>query len=542
MKRYYQKLISDVEIKYERFSKNQVMDQTSIFYGGRMCEENMLVSSKTTISELVNMISLYFNPESKYYRNHKMEGQMELALDYLIRIQRPDGTFDNLESNFYAAPATAFSINRFMPGYKIALNSNTEFGKRLCEKIRVIFKRSGYGIARGGFHTPNHRWAIASALLSLYNIFEIEEFKETAEKYLNEGIDLDEDGDYAERSAGKYNIVNNLQLMVLWEETKNPFYLDCIDKNLRMMMYYIEPDGSIFTGKSTRIDSTYKAYPDEYFYLYLYVAYEKKTPEYMTMAKSIMERMIQRGDLYPTPDCLSYLMLRPELLTFELEKKDIINNFKKEFTHSGVVRIRRGDYTVTLLSKSSKFLLFQKGDIQIFMRIGVSYFDQREFKAAEIVPTSAGYELSYKAKGWYYLPFDEKPQTTDWWKMDNKNRTIINEHDIQINVTVTEAENGIDVKIATEGCDRVPVKVEFGVAKNVMILSDAFLLNGKDMDAITVKKGYLEIGKGVDKFTVGPAFAEHLFVNGSFQREPNSVAIYFTDYSNFDHTIEIRTV
>lgn len=545
MMRYYQKLIDDVEIKYEQFTKNQYMDKTSIFYGGSMDEDNMLVSAKTTISEVVNMISLYFNQQSKYYLDCRMEAQMELALDYLMRIQRPDGNYDNLETNFYAAPNTAFCVNRFMPGYRIAFNSNTDIGKRLCEKIKVIFKRAGYGIARGGFHTPNHRWVIASALLSLYNLFHIEEYKEVAESYLNEGIDQDEDGDYAEHSAGKYNVINNLQLMVLWEETNNSYYLDCIDKNLQMMMYYMEPDGSIFTGSSTRIDSTHKVYPDEYYYLYLYVAYEKKSAEYMTMAQNIMECMIRRGASYPTPDCLAYLMLRPELLTFTLEKKVSINDYKKEFRNSGVVRIRRGDYTVTLLSNNSKFLLFQKGKIQMFMRIGVSFFEQREFKTPEILPSFNGYDLNYKAKGWYYLPFEEKQNTTDWWKMDNKSRKTVNEHDIQIKVNVIEVENGIDVRVVTEGCDRVPIKFELGVTKDVMIHNDAFLLNGNDIEAITVKKGYLEIAKGADKFTVGPAFAEHLFVNGNFKselREQNLATIYFTDYSNFDHTIEIRTV
>ena len=32
------------------------------------------------------------------------------------------------------------------------------------------------------------------------------------------------------------------------------------------------------------------------------------------------------------------------------------------------------------------------------------------------------YHLSQTMRGWYYLPFAQKPETNDWWKMDNDAR------------------------------------------------------------------------------------------------------------------------
>ena len=42
---------------------------------------------------------------------------------------------------------------------------------------------------------------------------------------LRRGIDCDEDGEYAERSAGNYNAVVNNAMLALWQETEMIFTL-----------------------------------------------------------------------------------------------------------------------------------------------------------------------------------------------------------------------------------------------------------------------------------------------------------------------------
>ena len=61
----------------------------------------------------------------------------------------------------------------------------------------------------GGFHTPNHRWAIAGMLKLCGRLFNDDVMYASADRYLAEGIDCNEDGEYAEKSAGNYNSVNN---------------------------------------------------------------------------------------------------------------------------------------------------------------------------------------------------------------------------------------------------------------------------------------------------------------------------------------------
>ena len=147
----------------------------------------------------------------------------------------------------------------------------------LQEKYLAIMKKAAAAIRDGGFHTPNHRWAICAALMQAADVFAADESfakscKARTEKYFNEGIDGNADGEYAERSTGGYNCVVNDAMINLYEMTKNKEYLSYPERNLHMMELYFEPDGTIFTQNSTRQDRGKKVWPDLYFHQYLYMA------------------------------------------------------------------------------------------------------------------------------------------------------------------------------------------------------------------------------------------------------------------------------
>ena len=53
------------------------------------------------------------------------------------------------------------------------------------------------------------------------------------------------------------------------------------------------------------------------------------------------------------------------------------------------------------------------------MTIYSNLCDRRNFLADTLEKTETGYVMRSHAAGWYYLPFDEKPATSDWWAMDS---------------------------------------------------------------------------------------------------------------------------
>lgn len=542
---HYRRIIKDAEKKALLHIKNQVLDKTSPYYGG-VISYNNLADPRTNVFILAEFIELYLNEDSSYYSDPLLYERILLLTNYIKRVQRPDGTFDLSSCNFYSAPDTAFAINAIIPSYRVLERLSKQSNPRneitkLFEEIQGIIKRAGYGIARGGFHTPNHRWAIAACLMSLYNIFKIEEFRERAYKYLNEGIDCNEYGEYAERSSGNYNHVNNEQMIILAKETGDPSYLEYVRRNLDMMINYFEPDGTIFTGNSTRQDRGKKVYPDIYYNQYLYMAYKLDNPLYGAIANWIMDGIIQRGAT--TPNFLGFFNAHPELINYELPSPSVPNEYKVYYPESGIVRFKRNNISFTIVKDSSYFLYFQVGEIKAKSRIFARYFDKRLFIPQKIRETAGGYIISYTAQGWYYLPFDEKPETSDWWKMDNSKRAIKEGPDLNITVTIKEIDDGISVKIAADGCDGVPVFFEMCFENDVIVEGDGFMLSGAKNNSITVKSGEVKITKGIDTMVIGPGFGEVLVAEQQLEEIGENIggfSVYFSDVSNFEHTIMMR--
>ena len=73
----------------------------------------------------------------------------------------------------------------------------------------------------------------------------------------------------------------------------------------------------------------------------------------------------------------------------------------------------------------------------------------------EILPGGTAH-LHQTMRGWYYLPFEEKPETSDWWKMDQSKRKKKLGPDMEIDVYVEPAEGGIDVRVVTGECRERP--------------------------------------------------------------------------------------
>lgn len=571
MLKHYEKILMDAERRAALYIKNQVRDKTSPYYGAIISESN-IPDPRTNIFILAQLIELYVNKDSAYYFDSNLYESILLLIDYVKQVQRHDGTFDLNTCNFFSAPDTAFAINAMIPAYRLLKRHVEECGgweetdsgsieiKPGCRESRnaaefifceitKIMERAGYGIMNGGFHTPNHRWAIAACLMTLYNIFKVDAFKEKACQYLQEGIDCNEYGEYSERSSGNYNHVNNEQMIILAEETGDESYLEHVKKNLDMMITYIEPDGTVFTGNSTRQDRGRKIYPDIYYNQYLYMAYKFDNALYASIANRIMESIIERGAL--APNYLGFMATHPELISYELPSgctgadnyKAHCSNYKVHYKESGIVRCRKGNLCFTILKDSDYFLHFQVGEIKMSMRILMRYFDKRLFRPREITETGDGYKLPYTAHGWYYLPFENKPETSDWWKMDNSSRGLKEGPDLDIVVAVKETDKGIAVKISANGCDGVPVFVEMSFTEGVIVKGNGFMCEGIQGGAITVTSGEIEISKGIDTMVIGPGFGKVLIGEQQLQevgKNTGSFNIYFSDVSNFEHIIMLN--
>ena len=153
------------------------------------------------------------------------------------------------------------------------------------------------------------------------------------------------------------------------------------------------------------------------------------------------------------------------------------------------------------------------------------------------------FHLYQTMRGWYYLPFPQKPATSDWWKMDNGSRPKKMGPDMNIHVIIRETEGGIDVEIETSGVEGAPWRVELAFFGIDRISNPHMTRPVRGDEVLVLNDSYFKVHNGVNSMEVGPAFGTHHFTEGkedSETRTPGAATVYFTDYTEFHHTISIR--
>ena len=236
MKKHYIEVVKACDTGVTRLLRNTVKDTGHPHYGGVMNVAEGYVTPGASIGCMLSYAPAYFTAESAYYKSEILMETMFTALNYTENIQREDGTFDLLISNFHSAPDTGFIMHGMGRVYKI-LDRHAESAKelQLKDKLFSLIKVAARGLHDGGFHTPNHRWVEAAGLAIAYNITKEEYLKDMVLMYLAEGIDIDENGEFTERSPGIYNAVNDNALIILSEEMNKPELASHAAYNLEMM-------------------------------------------------------------------------------------------------------------------------------------------------------------------------------------------------------------------------------------------------------------------------------------------------------------------
>lgn len=543
MEKHYQKMIEDTQNRVIRSMYLQQMDKNKEGYGG-FVEPTGIIQAKFSIYRVASMIAVYSNPDCSYYHNTKVYERILLGLNYIKQVQHPNGLFDYITCNFNSAPDTAFCVKKLIPVLlylrKVTRNEEEE---EIYQKVSELVHAAAHGLLEGGFHTPNHRWAIASVLMVCGKIYQETELMEAANVYLNEGIDCNEDGEFSEKSAGNYNRINNDAMILLSAATGDESYEKYAVRNLKMMLTYIEPDGSIFTANSTRFDKDHLIYPKDYYMEYLAMGIKYGIQEFVQMAVYIFE-LIEKKNL-TSPDFLIWFMLYPHYREIEYggEKLPLDTKFQKLYQNSGIVRGKSELFTYTVMNGKTNFFYFHNGTIKLEMKLSGSFCEHRGFRSEELEKLEDGtLHLHQTMHGWYYLPMEEKPETSDWWRMDNANRKKKLGPDMDLNVWVKEITDGVEIRMKTSGVDGAPFRVELAFMGVKVVKNEFFDLPVSGGEVVVAKSGDICVSNDTDELIVGPSFGVHHFTDGKEDSEakvPGALTVCFTDNTSFDHTIRI---
>jgi len=573
MERYMAHLLKGAGIRTKQFLDSQVREPGDLQYGGIRGD---IWEAKPTVYALTTAVAVWLNRDSGFFHEPKLYEAMNLALDFVARTQRADGSFDYPSCNFKSGADTSFCFKRMFGAYRLLETydtDGTEEIRALKDRYLALMHRALEFIREGGFHTPNHRWGIAAALLQGAGLFsEEEEFAESlrrqAGRYLAEGIDGDEYGEYAERSTGNYNAVVNNAMMAMFEETGNEEFLGYVRRNLDMMLTYIDPDDTIFTQNSTRQDRGKQEYADKYFYQYLYLCSREENPVFDGAAHKIIRDNMERGGL--APDCLHIVMAHEEMMAHEFRYYGFLKEYRQFYPNSGVLRVKKPEYTYTVMRGRTAFLFIKRGNLTVYVKLGESYCDIRNFIPEEILteegtgkaggrnkdgalaahgPAEEAWGkgggrciLKARAKGWYYLPFKEPQGTSDWWKMDHgKREKLVNSY-LETEIVIHELEDGLELVLKTNGLDRLPLRLEVCIPAGCVVEHPSFWLKAPAGEGMILKDGYVTVRDGLEEMEMGPGFGEHEFQGHYSGEEVNAsgYTIYCNGYTPLEKKFRIR--
>lgn len=521
----------------ERYLTLQATDRSDVNYGG-VPSADRLYHPGAAAGVIQRMTASMVSPKSQFYNSEELMERMQMAADFLLDRQHPDGTVDLITTNFHSTPDTGFVTEPVAISYKLLGQQNFDELKTLMGKLQSFLVKAADAMSVGGIHTPNHRWVVSMALSRVHELFPNEKYINRIERWLAEGIDIDRDGQFTERSTAVYSPLTDRCLITIAEKLGKAELLEPVRRNLDMTLYYIHPNGEIATEASRRQDQYLARMPDAYYYPYRYMALYDKNAEFAAMAENLEGK----------PGAKSLSRYLPYFLENNHLKNGPVSDpipreYKREFQDSNLVRIRRGNYDATILGMNSTLFTFQYKEavLQAF-RMATAFFGKGQFNAEEIRMEGEAVVLEQCLEGPYYQPIGEELIAKDG-NWENMPRDLRPQSEIQIiryRLIVDEIERGFSLDIMAEGTDHVPVAIEFSLRDDVILHGVVDKVNTKGVyffDGDTAK-----VTKGDATFVIEGGIREHDWtqLRGAENKVPGK-SIYMTMYTPFRKKIKIYT-
>lgn len=511
---------------------------------GGILDNHGIHTVAATNGMLSKLAAAVCSPSSKYFKSETLIASLRAGIRYILKAQHPDGTIDYYATNFHSPPDLAFNLEVACPTCLLLRASAMPALIALSDELGVFITRAAVAIAQGGIHTPNHRWVVCSALAWAYTVHPHPSYPARIDQWLAEGIDLDPDGQYTEKSTTVYSPIVDRALITVARLLNRPELYEPVRKNLEMMFYYVHPDGEVVTEASRRQDRNQRTTMGRYYYAYRTLALLDGNGRFAAMCQQI-----ERGARPSHPGDLADYLAEPELLRPLPTATSLPTDYAKLFTYSSLARIRRGQASGTILGNHTTLFSFHKGSAVLdAVRLATAFFGKGQFTSETLEVINGRYILRQKLDGPYFQPLTkEQISAGEHTKMAPNGtlanhsralRTRSNVQSLEAVVSIGESAGKFDLAISVHGTDAVPVVIELifrhgGVLHGVVPIpnmADAFILN----------QGTGRYVSGNDTIEFGPGQADHTYtqVRGALPKAEGS-SVYLTGMTPFDFTLKI---
>jgi hypothetical protein len=503
----------------------QVTDPQSQWTGS--VPDDYLMHSAGSAGGLIETLAASFAcPQSKFHTDSALLERIHLAALFLERSQSPEGNIDLLSTNFNSPPDTGFVVHNV--GTAAAIGQLYSIDE-LVQSLRPFLVKAGAGLAAGGIHTPNHRWVVSSALAQIHSVFPDASYVRRIGQWLAEGIDIDGDGQFIERSTVTYNAITDRALCVLAAKLKRPELLAPARRNLDAMLYLFHPDGEVVTEVSRRQDQYVRGTMANYWFPLTYLAIHDSDGRASSALRPIG----------PEAARLSALLEYPELAGRLPQPLPIPSDYERTFPVTGLARIRRGSRDATMVLKdNSRFFSLRNGAAVIeAVRFATSFFGKGQFTPASGSKEN-GYVFRQRLEAPYYQPAAE-PVTYRNWAEVRATRAQTQVCRLEQTATVTEIKSGFELRVESRGTAGVPLAIEIAFREGGKL--DGCRPAPHAESAWLLERDYGVYRVGGDAIRFGPGAAPHLLtqLRGAEPKLPGP-CVYITGYTPFDQTVRFE--
>ena len=504
---------------------------------GGLRDEHEIPQPGATAGFLSNLAAVFLAPDSRYHRRVDLLRRMEQAAEHLVGVQHPDGTLDLPTTNFGSPPDTAFVLEPLCAAAEVLRARKYEETRRLETTLGAFIRRAASALVTGGIHTPNHRWVVVSALARSQHLFPDPRYLRRLDQWLAEGIDLDEDGQFTERSTGIYNAVTDRALLTAGRLLSRPALLEPVRKNLETTIYFLHPNGEVATDISRRQDRFHSATLRPYYVPYRFLARHDQNGRFASVVDDI-----ERKHLPELGGELIYFLEIPELQQDLPPRQALPTDYEKFFPASEFAHIRRGDRSATILGGDSRFFSFRHGEAVVeAVRLASAFFGKGQF-SAPLSRAGNAFRLEQELEGYYLQPLDPGDRRPDgnWLAMPNSHRAHSNVCHLRTRVEIRESGQGFELSLEVSGTERVPMALEITLRSGGKLTGDGLAPVPEVPNAYLFAEGFATYELSGYRLRVGPGFRRHTWtqIRGAEPRL-EGVTLYLTGFTPLNQTLQL---
>ena len=505
--------------------QSQITDSSSPWRGS-VPDQFGLHSAHSAAGVAETMSASLVHPQSRFRGDPMLLERIKMAAEFLERSQSARGNIDLLTTNFDSPPDTGFVVHSVATA---AIVGRMHGALEVTEALQPFLLKAGAGLAVGGVHTPNHRWVIGSALAQINELFPDARFVRRIDEWLAEGIDIDADGQFTERSTLTYNVVTDRALLVMATKLRRPELVDPVRRNLRALAYLLHADGEVVTEISRRQDQYTRGNISGYWFPLTWLAVTDGDPLFSTMAA-------QAGEGARLSTLLEYQDLSKALPA----AGPLPDDYEKAFPEVGISRIRRGPLSATLiLGGSSRLIALRYGSAVVEgIRFATSFFGKGQFVPDAAERRDSTYRFRQSLQAPYYQPLSRQITPETWTSTRNERRQSEVAR-LEQTAEISEIGRGFRLRLQSSGTKGVPISVEICFREGGQ-LEGCTPVPGS-ADAFLLERGTGVFRSGRNEVRFGPGSAPHRYVQlRGAEPKLSGQSVYITGYTPFEHVLTIE--